>query len=1598
MNKLFNKIATGIVGIALAIGVGVAAGSSQCEIKTWAGTGSISSFSDTSGTIVTNKVKYEAFKGDGTTNPTVSSNTLRIYKPNSGKSTGGYIKVTALSGVTLNSVTFTNSSDKAGTVKTKVDGGSLSSSSSLATGKSITVNNINATDVYIYNCGSDRLSFAGISVEYSESTADVTLSVNNKPYTSTSGSSTETVKTTLDGIEYQSYAGYIYNSYLSFNKSQNGAYLGNNTPFDKNIDKIVVDYNSGGTSLCTMYKGSSALAETTTVSPNSTGTGAITYNFGDTDQYFKLKLTKTGSYININSIKIYLGSTPTYTVSFVVNTSGYGTVSQSSITDISKGAAISVSGNTVTIGSTTVTASPHASDAQYTYAFTGWTGTASTVTSNMTITANFSRTTNSYTVTWLNYDGTILETDSNVAYGSTPSYGGSTPTKPSTDEYTYSFTGWNPNPTAVTGNATYTAQFNGTKNTFAVTSAIDNGDLDDKTAIEYGGILAVKVVPSNGYGYPETIGVTMDSVDITSSVIYDNTDGSILYEGVTGIIVVSGQCNPLSKPHDIRITVNNCTYTGPSSMLEEGEAVIAIAPNSGYKLPVAAVVEEVTYVSVSNAVDWSYSSGVITILGVAGEGDVVVTATCPPLDEYQITLNLTNGYKESGPTSVTEGGSATLVIKPDEGYGQPNDVTVSGATKSWDDGTGTLTLSNATGNVSVTYVAVENKLTSITLGTKKTAYILGEDFSMPVVTAHYSVAADKVVTESATKSGYDPYSIGNQSITISYTEGGVTKTSSYSVTVSAKSIVTTVTWDKVASTSDIAVGDVIIIADNSQNVALSTEQRSNNRGVAEITKSNNQITWSEQLTNEPQQLTLTSTSTIQDAPSGSFGLDTGNGFLYTPSSSSNYLRTQATNNINGAFVITVTSGTAVISATGSSNRPLMRSNYNNNPSIFACYAADATTGNGLEIYKKTETKSGTPSLIRIVCDPTIDPATGYKGGEKFVGDKIYTTDFVVKKQLDTGNTLTAITDFTINGGTEVELTSTSNTITVSYTENGISKTTQVVVPATEREAELESIQLVEVGTVKKSGYIDYAAATWNLDNINVHYYWSDDDFDTEVTLASLVSAGEASISPVKPTAGATSFTVSYEYLEVQITNNTIALTEAVKSDYVTGISWTGTSSSQFKAFSGGQLTAEQVATWHVVPTLAGAGVQSELSFSDYTLKVGDKVISSLPYTWQTEDDGKNLSITYGKDINGNDFVKKNGTAVANICASINAIDHDEESSVTVDVYGYKLVSSVPELSTGESIEVVIAANVGGTYYAMDAISSSKGQNYTPTVSNNIISEDDATYTWTLTKTSTGYTLSDSNGKITTTGSNTNISTTESGTDFSITSGVNGTFRIAPSSGTNRPLIYRSGSYDVFGGYSASNVTASGTEYYDLELFTYQVIGSETHTEIVTTHYANQMDHFDTQKIVVEFANYMNTKMNDANVCSGSFANLESAWNDVATKYDELFGSGTTLEQEELEWAKNMLKYATAAWGSEEENACLEKAMKTYEFCVSQHSDICSPFMFEADGTTPLRSVTPVHSFNLLSNNTSAVATVVIISIVSIAAVGGYFFLRKKKED
>ena len=138
--------------------------------------------------------------------------------------------------------------------------------------------------------------------------------------------------------------------------------------------------------------------------------------------------------------------------------------------------------------------------AQYTYTFSGWDKEIASVTGNVVYTAQFEETVNKYIITFNNWDGTTLAIYE-VEYGKVPIYTGVTPTKTSSDEYTYVFAGWTPAIVPVTGNATYTATFSNDVNSYTITLHAENGTVTGAGTYTYGTSVNISATPAECYHF-----------------------------------------------------------------------------------------------------------------------------------------------------------------------------------------------------------------------------------------------------------------------------------------------------------------------------------------------------------------------------------------------------------------------------------------------------------------------------------------------------------------------------------------------------------------------------------------------------------------------------------------------------------------------------------------------------------------------------------------------------------------------------------------------------------------------------------------------------------------------------------------------------------------------------------------------------------------------------------------------------------------------------------------------------------------------------------------------------------------------------------------
>ncbi len=173
-------------------------------------------------------------------------------------------------------------------------------------------------------------------------------------------------------------------------------------------------------------------------------------------------------------------------------------------------------------------------DAQYTYTFDAWTPNVNyTAEADAEYTATYTQTVNKYTITFVNWDGTVLQS-SKVAYGEVPAYEG-TPVRPADDQYTYTFAGWDVTPVAVTADATYTATYSTTTNTYTVNFAAENGTITGATdgTYGYGTTLTFTAAPAECYRFvkwSDNVTTAERTVTVTGNVTYTAIFEKITYE------------------------------------------------------------------------------------------------------------------------------------------------------------------------------------------------------------------------------------------------------------------------------------------------------------------------------------------------------------------------------------------------------------------------------------------------------------------------------------------------------------------------------------------------------------------------------------------------------------------------------------------------------------------------------------------------------------------------------------------------------------------------------------------------------------------------------------------------------------------------------------------------------------------------------------------------------------------------------------------------------------------------------------------------------------------------------------------------------------
>ena len=431
-----------------------------------------------------------------------------------------------------------------------------------------------------------------------------------------------------------------------------------------------------------------------------------------------------------------------------------------------------------------------ASTAQYSYTFSGWSPTVAAISGDTTYTAQFSSTVRTYTVTWKNHDGTVLETDNNVPYGTTPTYNSGTPTKSSTAQYSYTFSGWSPTVAAISGATTYTAQFSSTVRKYTVTVAAGSYGSVDKTSVAnvpYGTKLTVNgnKVTINGTTVTATASATTDQYTYGFS---SWTNGTAT---VTGNMTVTANFTRTERSYTLTINRNNTSYGTVSSysLTAPYSATISV---SGAKVSLSNGQSATASATAATGYTTSFSSWSGTTSGTLGTGKTITANFSRTAHTYTVTYNgngntggstassshtygtakalTSNGFTKTGYSFAGWATSASGSVVYSNGQSVSNLTATNGGTVNlyakWNINKYTVTISrNNTGYGTVSASSVAN----VPYGTKLTVNGNKVTINGTTVTATASATTDQYTYGFSSWTNGTATVTGNMTVTANFT-------------------------------------------------------------------------------------------------------------------------------------------------------------------------------------------------------------------------------------------------------------------------------------------------------------------------------------------------------------------------------------------------------------------------------------------------------------------------------------------------------------------------------------------------------------------------------------------------------------------------------------------------------------------------------------------------------------------------------------------------------------------------------------------------------------------------------------------------------------
>ncbi len=251
-----------------------------------------------------------------------------------------------------------------------------------------------------------------------------------------------------------------------------------------------------------------------------------------------------------------------------------------------------------------------------------------------------------YEVVWKDSDGSVLETDAAVPYGTVPSYDGKTPSKEG-----YAFAGWDPAVSAVTGDAVYTATYS------EASLSLDGLAIEFVSGTD--GSYSITADPSSGESVLTFGAVSEDteyslSGTLLGSIVVDVGDGFVFTLNLSGVTIESGASVP--------IYVSSASEFGLSAKKGTENLIRDLRP---------AVGDEDTSAAVYSVCDMDLKGkGALTVISAENNG--IHSKDDLTVKNLTLTVDCKDNALKGNDSVTVESGTLTLISRQGDGIKTSN--------------------------------------------------------------------------------------------------------------------------------------------------------------------------------------------------------------------------------------------------------------------------------------------------------------------------------------------------------------------------------------------------------------------------------------------------------------------------------------------------------------------------------------------------------------------------------------------------------------------------------------------------------------------------------------------------------------------------------------------------------------------------------------------------------------------------------------------------------------------------------------------------------------------------------------------------------------